>query len=109
EARGGLAREFAEGEDDAFLALDHDVEAARHPDRDRDQEQQPGAAEGEAAAAARRGRLAAAAAPAEQLGEPAVEVAPQLVEIRRTLIAPARASGTIGPAGTASPVGVVQR
>src|SRR5262249_12416226 len=107
EARGRLLGELAEGEDDAALALDDDVEAAREPDADRHQQEQAGAAEGEAPAGRRRLLAATAAPPAEQLGEPAVEVAPELVEIRRTLIAAARALRSARTAA-ASPVRIVQ-
>src|SRR5690606_6858327 len=92
QARLGLLRVAPEGEHDAARAGVDDVEAAREPD-DHDEGEQHARAAAElrrarAATAAAR-RLVAAAALAEELGQAPVEVAPQLVEVRRTLVAAA--------------------
>src|SRR5207237_3689886 len=107
QARRGFLRELAEAEHDAALAFHDDVEAAGEPHGDDEKSERARAA----AKAPRRRRpwrllAAAAPAPAEDLGEAAVKVAPQLVEIRRALVADA---GALRAAGTAaSPIGVVQ-
>src|SRR6185503_15102859 len=102
----GLLRILAEGEHHAARAFHHDVEPARQPHREHQRDQHAGAAaEAARARPAAAWRLVAAAPAAEQLGEPAVEIAPQLVEVGRALVAAARA---LRAAGAASPVGVVE-
>jgi hypothetical protein len=105
QAGAGFLREAAEGEHDAALALDHDVEAAREPHQ-HDERDEHARAAADLPRRRRLRRLVAAAAPAaEELAEAPVEVAPQLVQVGRALVAAARA---LRPAGAAAPVGVVQ-
>jgi hypothetical protein len=83
-------REFSESEHHAALAFDDDVEAARQPSDEHDEENEPGAS-AELAHVRRLARVRASAARplAEQAAQLAVEVAPHLVEIRRSLVAAA--------------------
>src|SRR5258706_229818 len=94
QPRAGLLGEFAERQHYAALAFHDDVEPAREPDRQHDSREQPGAAEARSGEEARRLAAACAAATAEQLAQAAIEVAPELVQIRRALISAARAAGT---------------
>src|SRR5262249_13361755 len=93
-------RVLAEARDDAAASLVDDVEAAREPHDEHESHEDPGAAErqyGAAPAAAGRRLVARARLALEQVVEPPVDVAPDLVEIRRS-------------AGTAfTPLGIVQR
>src|SRR5690606_9128908 len=109
----------AEAQHDGRVALLHDEEAARQP------EQRPGHEQhAQADAGAPEGwRLATspaaggqarppAATPAEQAVQPAVEVAPEFVEIGRTVLAVrARSPRFLVPvaAATASPAGIIER
>jgi hypothetical protein len=89
QSRSGLRGELAERQHDAALSFHDDVEPAGEPHREHDSREQPGAAQARSREEARRLAAASAAAPAEQLAEAAVEVAPQLVEVGRALIAAA--------------------
>jgi hypothetical protein len=93
-------RVLAEARDDAAAAFVDDVEAAREPDDDHEEDQDADAGQRDrraSAASAARDVVAVAGLAPEQLVEPAIDVAPDLVEIGRS-------------AGTAfTPLGIVQR
>ena len=79
-------RVFAEARDDAAASFVDDVEAACELDQQRQRDQKSCPAERKLGLRRRApfGRFFAAALAAEQLGEPAIDVAPDLVQIGRS-------------------------
>ena len=77
---------FAEAQHDAALAFRNDVETTREPDYKHETDKQADPTHSARPAASATG-AAIAAAPAEETFELAVEIAPQLFEIGRALVA----------------------